>query len=499
MKNPFKITHGGIGEARQKLGRRNFILMSIVALMMLSVGTVVAVETDANIENIGYSLTAGVGFAWITDDDKFKKLDADGVAALSEDEMKQYSKALNQWNESKEDELRKELDSLKDAGGDNTKAIEKINSQLKEILEANVKQLRKSMKEMGVVIEGLETSTASMKTIEQAVHDHIEKNATKLKAIKAAGSGFIEFKIVGPLETTSATNPDGIPELVGTQVAPASDVNLKPTIIDELVSKFQTGLAAYPYTESIPKDGDYEFVGEKEIKPQIDFKIETRYAEPKKVAAHEILTDESVKDIKGMQSIATNFLRKKHDLKRQRGILFGDGTGDNLKGATLFGRAFVAGGMALKVTTPNFMDVVNACITDIYTTHNYQDETPYMANLVMVNPIDFYIELVSAKDANGLPLYPQAGLFNKVTIGGVTIIPFEDIVAGEIFVCDLKKYNVSDYVSYMVKIGFINDQLITNMFTIVGESRLHGYVKKLDEQAFIKDDIATVRAAIKKP
>lgn len=117
----------------------------------------------------------------------------------------------------------------------------------------------------------------------------------------------------------------------------------------------------------------------------------------------------------------------------------------------------------------------------------------------MVNPIDFFIELVSAKDANGLPLYPQAGLFNTVTIGGMTIKPWEKIALGKIFVADMSRYNVANYIPFTIRIGWINDQFITNQFTMVGESRFFSYVKKLDEQAFVYDTIATVQAAILKP
>lgn len=382
--------------------------------------------------------------------------------------------------------------------------LEKMSKDLAETHAREIKALNEVNSEQGLAIkrmlenfqgEGLSASEKSQ------ISKFISDNSEKIKELKDAGHGLIEFttKAVDSMMTTSATNPDGIPELVGTQMAPATNVNLRGSIVDGLVNIFSTDLAAYPYTESVPKDGDYSFIGEKGTKPQIDFKIETRYAEPKKVAAHIVLTSESVKDVRGMQDIASNYLRAKHDLKRQNGILFGDGLGDNPKGATTYGRAFVAGSMALSVTTPNFMDVVNATITDVYTTHNFTDEMPYMTNVVMVNPVDFFIQLVSAKDANGLPLYPMAGLFNRVTIGGVTIVPFEDIPAGKIFVADLSRYNVTNYVPYTVRIGWINDQLITNQFTMVGESRLHAFVKKLDEQAFIYDDIATIQAAITKP
>ena len=284
--------------------------------------------------------------------------------------------------------------------------------------------------------------------------------------------------------------------MIGVQTAPPTNVNLRGSIVDGVVNTIATNQSVYTYTESLPKDGDFSFIAEGALKPQIDFTIETRYAQPVKVAAYEVMTEESVTDIPNLQSIATNYLRAKHDLKRQNGILFGDGLGANPKGATEYGRLFVAGGMANSVVNPNFMDVVNACITDIYVTHNFQDEMPYMANIVMINPIDFYSQLVAAKDLNGLPLYPMASLMNRVVIGGVTIVPFEDIPVGKIFVADMSKYNVTNYVGYSVRIGWINDQFITNKFTMVGESRFHAFVKKLDEQAFIYDDIATIKTAI---
>ena len=114
-----------------------------------------------------------------------------------------------------------------------------------------------------------------------------------------------------------------------------------------------------------------------------------------------------------------------------------------------------------------------------------------MANIVLINPVDFYVQLVSAKDLQGLPLYPQAGLFNQVTIGGVTIKPWDKIAAGKIFVADMKAMNVVNYVPFSIRLGWINDQFITNQFTMVGESRYFQFVKNLDRQAFIYDDIAT--------
>ncbi len=427
-----------------------------------------------------------------------KGITLDAFESKTEDEQRALLKEHNTANEKTLEELENDVNNKvsKEEIEAFKKELETTHKrEIKAIEEANSKRALEITKALREIKGGATQSDVNQ------VAKFIADNAEEIKNLKSQGHGQIEFttKAVGSMTTGSATNPDGIPELVGTQVAPASNVNLRGSIVDALVTRFNTNLAAYPYTETVPKDGDYSFVAEGESKPQIDFKIETRYAQPVKVAAHIVLTDESIQDISGMQDIANNYLRAKHDLKRQNGILFGDGISPNPKGATVYGRTFVAGDMANEVVTPNFMDVVNACVTDIYTTHNYVDEMNYMANIVLVNPVDFYLNLVSAKDANGLPLYPMAGLFNRVTIGGVTIVPFEDIPAGKIFVCDMSRYRVTNYIPYTVRIGWINDQLITNQFTMVGESRFHAFVEKLDEQAFIYDDIATIKSAITKP
>ena len=426
-----------------------------------------------------------------------------------------------------DDELSKMTAAERDTYSDEKRKHE-AELLTKAIKDGN-KELEKTIGEQAETIKGLKTEVneakekaaqsievgkgTTIESIEGAVHKYIEDNFDEIKNLKKAGKGHVEFeiKVVGSLTAGnaivtaagvtgtagSATNPDGIPALVGVQMAPPSRVNLRTNLINGMVNNFSTSLAAYPYTESVPKDGDFAFqLTEGAAKAQIDFKIETRYAQPFTLAAWEHLSEQSVQDIPGLQSIATGFLKDKHDIKKQRAILFGDPALDALVGATEYGRAFTAGAMANTVRFPNFMDVVNAAITDVYTTHNYQDEMPYMPSLVLVNPIDFFVFLVAAKDERGLPLYPNASLFNQVQIGGVTILPEEMIPAGKIFVSDMSKYNVSNYLGYRVKIGWINDDFIKNQFVILGESRFHAYVKKLDQQAFIYDDYATILEAI---
>ena len=119
--------------------------------------------------------------------------------------------------------------------------------------------------------------------------------------------------------------------------------------------------------------------------------------------------------------------------------------------------------------------------------------------MVLINEFDFVTHILSAKTKEGTPLYPNASIMNAVKIGDAVIMPSIDIPAGKIFVGDLKRYFITDSVGFSIRIGWINDNFITNQFVMVGESRFHAFVKKLDENAFLYDDINTIKTAITKP
>lgn len=365
-----------------------------------------------------------------------------------------------------------------------------------------VQKLHDAIKTQGTALQDFIAAQAAQKiqTYGEQFVSFIIENKEKLDQIVKSKTGVIEFtpKAVGPISTGSGG--DGIIVPPPNHNTQAGGFNFRnDDALVALATVTETNSASYAYTEYVPKDGDYAFVAEGTAKPQTDFTWQNRYAEPVKIAAYEVLSEEVVTDIPRLESTARELLFKKHGLFKANAVYFGPGTPGTAKGATLYARAFNSAGMIGLVQFANFMDVVNACITDIYRTHNYVDEAPYMANIAMINPVDFFLELVAAKDQNGLPLYPQAGLFNQVTIGGTTIKPWSKIPVGQIFVADMSKYNVANYVPFSIRVGWINDQFITNQFTMVGESRFFSYVKKLDEQAFIYDDIGVIKAAINAP
>jgi hypothetical protein len=336
---------------------------------------------------------------------------------------------------------------------------------------------------------------ASKLSFKAQIVDFIVKNKDEIKSMLKKGTGTIEIelKAVADITTGSAINVGTVP----TQYGETTDPQIVGNWIEGYTTTSNTNSPNYPYTEVLPKDGNYAFLAEAATKPQIDFKMETRFATPVKAAAWEKLTEEAMDDIPRMNDLANQILLKKHNIFKQRGIISGDGISPNPKGILEYGRAFVPGDMAGKVQAPNFMDVINAAIADMRTTHNYQDEIPYIANVVMLNDIDFFLEVQSAKDTTGRPLFNYNPITQVATMGSVAVIPTPEIEAGNILVADVTKYNVVNYKPYTVRIGWVNDDFIKNQFVILGESRFYGFVKKLDEQAFIYDSIDTIKDALR--
>jgi len=361
--------------------------------------------------------------------------------------------------------------------------------------------LTKTVKKQAKLIEKFQgmVREKAIKTTLSQFKDFLVDNKEKLSEIKTTKSGTIEFvvKAVGNITTENGSNETAAPVNRSTELGNWNFRNDNAML--SLCSVTETDQDSHKYTDLLPKDGDFTFLAEGATKQQLDFTWINRFEKPRKVAGYVILTEEAMTDISRLMTVAEEYLRKKHDLKKVDQIFFGDGVGSNPKGATLYGRSFVAGPMALGVDKPNFLDVVNAGVTDIYMTRNYTDEAAYEANITLMNPYDYYIELVSAKDENGLALYPQAGLLKTVTIGGNTIMPWVKMPAGKLFIADMKKFHISNYIPFSIRIGLINDQFITNEFTMLGESRFFSYVKKLDEQAFLYDDISVIKTAITKP
>lgn len=385
-----------------------------------------------------------------------------------------------------------------------SKALEEMGEEFKTMPQV-LTALKAQVAAQSTVLSKMRSNldAPAPKTLKALIEKEIQEKAELIKNADKGTAVEIEFgatKAVTTVTTGSSTSPTTPPDLTGVTLVPPTNAAIREDSLMDLVTQVNTSMAVYPYTETLPKEGDFTFQSaEGVLKDQLDFKTETRYATPVTLAAWEEITTQALDDIPGLQSIATDLLFKKHNRKKMKGILSGSGASGEPKGAVNYASAFTCpASLQNTVPQPNIMDLINGVATVIFTTHDYQDQLGYRANVALMHPYDFYLEFVASKDGFGRPLFPQAAIFNQVTIGGMTIRPWEDITAGSIFIGDLSKYNVSNYVGYKVIIGRINDNLVRNKLVVLGESRFHAFVKKLDEKAFVYDTIANIRGYLQK-
>jgi HK97 family phage major capsid protein len=83
--------------------------------------------------------------------------------------------------------------------------------------------------------------------------------------------------------------------------------------------------------------------------------------------------------------------------------------------------------------------------------------------------------------ANGTP---------QLLILGVPVVESDNVTAGTFYVCDMTKFNIRDYETTSIEMGYDQDDFSKNMVTIRAERRLVTYVKANHTEGFIKDTFA---------
>lgn len=416
--------------------------------------------------------------------DKFKELEAEKQMELQNEYLGEIESQVGK-SASKED-LTAAVDAAKKEIQDSQ---EKANTDIQDLSKL-INGITEKMKAgfNGIVVD------------EEKLLETIEAKKEEIASAFKAGSGLVEIMVVPKAPATMTTQSGtitGMPAMLATQLNPLQRIDLDIWDIENEVTTFQTDMPVYTYAYAVPKDGKYEFQAEGAIKAQIDFTWKNASAEPLTFAAWEKLTEQAVQDIKGLLSVARGYLKDRHDYDKALAVVFGNEAND-IKGILDYATPFTAGALAASVETPNLMDVINAGVLSVRNRTNYPGAPRFNPNVTYLNPFDFFIQFTSAKDSQGKPLYPtaQAGV---VVIGNTVIKQRFEIPVGKVFVGDLKKIMLSNYLPYTVKIGWVNDDFIRNQFVILGESRFHLFVKELDKAAFLYDNIATIKTAITKP
>lgn len=386
-------------------------------------------------------------------------------------------------------ELTEALEAFKLA---NPAPAPEISKALFDELKETVDQLKES--------GGAANSNDFFSLIEKSLTDALPQ----LKAMKAQEAGtkgkelVMTVKAAINVATTAVANASGVttPDAVVYQNVNsyATDVRPEKYIINYL-SNGTTDKASIPYMDKIANQGDMAITAEGALKPLISITWELRYSTAFKIAGRTKVSEEALDDISFLMTAIRTELMYEHDIAEQDAVF--------TKIAAI-SPAFVAGGMAASTVNPSNYDAIRAAIYGI----RIASKGRYMPNVVLVPAADAYT-MGATKDSTNQYVFPPFVLPNGEKISGVQIIEVNDgttVADGSFIVGDFKRLHRLVYKAFTVRIGqgivgsstaanIISD-FEANMYTMIGESRLHLWIYENEKVAFTKSTFAAVKTAI---
>jgi len=390
------------------------------------------------------------------------------------------------------DEAKTLINGIAEAAFKSLKLKDTADNQEKT-LETIFAEMQKQHDDIAKVVKGLQTGDANVvKSFEAELKDLVETNKDALKSMADDRSGKVNFTMKAAGTMQISTNYTGVIGLTNFDTEFARIQRRQP-FMRELVRILTTDNMYIAWAEQKNADpGVAGTVAEGALKPQTDFDIVEASAKVEKIAVWIKVSKEALADIKFLQGEINTELRELVALKLDEQILSGDGTSPNLKGILTVAPTFAAvSTMALLVPTPNRFDVMVAAVAQIAAAN-------FVADTIVVNPADYYaMQLV--KDAEGRYLLPPFSSADGMTIAGLRVVANNGVAVGTFLVGDFKKATLAIREDVNIQIGYVNDDFIRNLVTILAEMRAVLYVKSNWLNAFVKGTFATAITALTKP
>jgi HK97 family phage major capsid protein len=378
--------------------------------------------------------------------------------------------------------------ALEQIGQELDKRIEKSNGQLKDSIDGIDKSVkgeiatltqkyneaqdltRKQQEQLDDISVKLGRGDLSGKALNETFTSLFTKSykaqEDKIKAVKESMSGRLDFDMdmKAVMETTSLTGeviaPDRRPGII-------MPMERRRHVRELLFRGTTTSSDKWDYTQETSYTDATATVAEGAAIPKSDMTMEQKRADVKKIAAAMDLSNEILEDIPGLLGYVQGRLKSKYDYKEDNQLLFGSGTGTDIRGVYTGATAFAAG--TIKPTNnANYMDVLAVAATQMAINE-------YAATAAVISVQDMTM-MALTKNANGdyvLPIIFMAGTASE-RVMNVIILPTTAMAQNNFLVGDF--VNASEIVDRrLVNIAISNenkDNFDRDMVTIRLTSRL---------------------------
>lgn len=267
--------------------------------------------------------------------------------------------------------------------------------------------------------------------------------------------------------------PQQLPEIIG--------VRRNPNFATNYVDVGATNAAVLTWTEEGNSEGDAAITTEGNVKPLQDKKFVDRISKYKKMAGHIVVTEEMEEDTPRLAT-AVRRLFEENVMRKYDDQVWAD--------IVAVAPGYTSTALDDQIDNADDYAAIGAAFCQLENLNAYPDT-------ICINPSDKW-RMRLQKGTDGHYVTPPFTV-GQSSYDGVRVVVSNKVAAGNFLVAEMNKYKVDIYKSFSLRVGWQNDDLVKNQFTIVGEIKFHSYVATNDLVAFCYAQFATVKAAIEKP
>ena len=368
----------------------------------------------------------------------------------------------------------------------------KTASISKEDLQNEVSILLDKLKDQAKEIEDMKKTTVSGKggSAYHSFKKQIDEKLDTLKNIKRNSSGVLTFELKAAGVTGTVGIGAGDPSLTNTQSAASSLAEggeqvytlqrVRPSILD-YVTVIPTDTDHITYRNEVAAEGDFAITAEGAVKPLKQYKFEKASSDAVKVAGHTIITDEFERNYARLWALIRQLMVEDCNIAMEEAILT-----DMIANAS----PYALDALDDAVDNADNYAAIIAVVTQLQL-------LGYTPNILALNPADAALMRLE-KDTTGQYIIPPFMVNgNQYEFGRIYVDP--TVTQGNFFLGNGSNYRVEPVGNVIVRMGYINDQLITNEMTLVVERYFHKYIPEARSTGFVYASFATVKADLETP
>ncbi|CAB3889853.1 phage major capsid protein [Achromobacter piechaudii] len=358
---------------------------------------------------------------------------------------------------------------------------ESVTAELKSAIENQKGELQKivdkvlEMEEKGVQLRGRQPEK---KGFIDFVKDHGE-----YKALRENGKSAAEIEVskvdLAAMQETKVTSAG----LVVPQFDPTIQANPRQELrIRDLIPSVPVTGQSYTYFKELLHTRGAAPVAEGASKPQSNVTFEQKTDLVKKIAVWIPVSDEALDDVPQLFGYLQQLLRYDLKLEEEEQILKGDGAGNNLPGIMTQATTFTA---SLSKSGDTSIDTVRRAIYQV------RKQAKLAADATVMTELD-WMDIELQKDSQNRYLFANLQGFVTPILWGRPVITSDSMdegngtdTGGEFLVGNFQRgATIYDRMSFLFKVGMINDDFIKNQRALLVEERLGLAVRR--NYAFVK-------------